>query len=176
MLIFYFRKTRPFLFASLLPTKLADKSKLRNELIVYRLINLLISSLVSHANITPSGHAAELGGSLGKLVSDETSSGSGSSSETSSPLDSPRHSPSLSIVSTPSPRKAGIYDSDETDALNFTDFSKPMNGKLPLRAWGNPVFSWQVHPCHEKTRQGRDWASSSTRWRRHQRSSDLAQR
>jgi len=73
------------------------------------------------------GHAAELGGSLGKLVSDETSSGSGSSSETSSPLDSPRHSPSLSIVSTPSPRKAGIYDSDETDALNFTDFSKPMN-------------------------------------------------
>jgi hypothetical protein len=116
-----------------LPTRVSDKSKLRNELIVNQLINLLISSLFSHAKLRLfSGHAAELGGSLGKLVSDETSSGSGSSSETSSPLDSPRHSPSLSIVSTPSPRKAGIYDSDETDALNFTDFSKPMNGKLSI--------------------------------------------
>jgi len=70
------------------------------------------------------GHAVaelrnEVGGALGKLVSDETSSGSGSSSGSSSPLGSPRHSPSLSIVSSPSPRKAGLYDSDEIDMCSL---------------------------------------------------------
>jgi len=65
----------------------------------------------------------EVQGSLGKLVSDETSSGSSSSSDSSSPLDSPRHSPTLSIVSSPSPRKAGLYDSDEIESLPFTEIS-----------------------------------------------------
>lgn len=78
------------------------------------------------------GHAVaelrnEVGGALGKLVADDgTSSGTSSSSDSSSPLDSPRHSPSLSIVSSPSPRKAGLYDSDETTDLIYREIgAKP---------------------------------------------------
>jgi len=80
-------------------------------------INLEQHQLVGHAVAELRN---EVSGKLGKLVSDETSSGSSSSCDSSSPLDSPRHSPSLSCVSTPSPRKSGLYDSDETD-LAFTE-------------------------------------------------------